>query len=194
MALDPPRLPIRCSGSWNLDSRPGIDVALPVAVVSGCEDSSGRRGSDGVVAARGQRYRVFPPADVARSGRPVPGRKDPPVALRATVCRYPAATAVRSRQSSTAHCRRRMFPAASAEPSARTPAVCQSPQERATISRQDCTSHCPSELRPAASTVPFARSPSVRRQPAATAVTSRQAATSHWPSPFHPVASTVPSD
>ena len=62
------------------DVLPIADFALPVAVVSGCEDSSERRDSDGVVAARGQRHRVFPLIDVARPGRPVPGRKDPPVA------------------------------------------------------------------------------------------------------------------
>ena len=56
------------------------DVALPVAVVSGGEDPSGRRGSNGVIAARGQCHHVFPLIDVARSGRPVPGREDPPVA------------------------------------------------------------------------------------------------------------------
>ena len=62
------------------DVFPVADVALPVAVVSGCQDPSGRRDSDGVIAARGQRHRVFPLIDVARSGRPVPGREDPPVA------------------------------------------------------------------------------------------------------------------
>jgi hypothetical protein len=62
------------------DVPPIADVALPLAVVSGCEDSSGRRDCDGVIAARGQRHRVFPLIDVARSGHPVPGRKDPPVA------------------------------------------------------------------------------------------------------------------
>ena len=62
------------------DVLPIADVALPEAVVSGCEDPPGRRDCDGVVAARGQRHRVLPLIDVARSGRPVPGREDPPVA------------------------------------------------------------------------------------------------------------------
>ena len=49
------------------DVAPVVDVALPVAVLSGCEDSSERRDPDGVVAARGQCDRVLPSADLARS-------------------------------------------------------------------------------------------------------------------------------
>src|SRR6266568_2415038 len=69
----------RCSGSgsWNLDSRPGFDVALTAGIVPCAEDRTVGAQAKGVSGTRRHRDDVLPIADVALPEAVVSGCEDP---------------------------------------------------------------------------------------------------------------------
>lgn len=58
---------------------PTADIALPVAVVAGCQDISAGRDPYGVIAACCHCHRALPAIDLARSHGPVPGGYNAPI-------------------------------------------------------------------------------------------------------------------
>ena len=76
MAPGRPGFLSRCSGSWNLDSRPGADVALMVGIVSRTDDRAVGAQAKGVSGTRRHRHDVLPVADVTLPAAVVSGCED----------------------------------------------------------------------------------------------------------------------